>query len=468
MNPREDDLVAAPFDLGPEPPDLIVELATPPLHFAGPTRFAELVGLKLPRELAQALARPLFEDDLDLLDELQARAVAVPSLPAPLPLERFVRLFTELPPEQVQEAAGAAVLRVYRRPRVGPSSISLSALASRDPKVLFQGYLQPPVGVLNTIAPYTSVWGINALEGMFRPGGQGRHARVFVLEGGFDIPDTTSTWLHADLPKLTLAWGENLATWKQHGLSDLGIFAAVPRNDVGLRGIANQATIVPMGLAPPGATDVNVYRALLTTLKMAKPGDVVHIAWTPFVKVWVGAVEVLRAVPPQVDPAVWQLILWATLSGVTVVQAAGNDAADLGTFTPVDSAFASGLANSNGSLIVGACSPKTGSRVGATGHGPPVQFFAWGDWVATLARGVTSPLDSYTALYDGTSAASAIVSACCTVMQGMCRTQFGSSLPPLLLKHILYQTGTPPLFGTTLTGARMPNLGAAARSLGLA
>ena len=462
-----------PFDRGPEPPDLIVELARPAMFLDGPTVFAELGGPKLPPELARAKVRPLIELGPGRVDALHARAVPVSGLPEPQRLEHFVRVFTDLHPQQVEAAAGATVRRVYRRPRVGPPSLSLASLSPRDPKVVLQGYLQPPAGLLDPAAPSTSAWGVDSLAVMRRPGGQGRNARAFILEAGFDIPDGSSAWLHTDLPPgMQLAWGENLAAYRAHGLKDLGIFAAVARNDVGMRGIANRAKIVPMGLVPPGQSAVDVYTALAKTLKIASPGDVVHIAWTPYVDVQVGDATSTRAVPPQVDPAVRSLILLGTLAGVTVVQAAGNDCGELGQLSPVNGAFAGAFDADIGSLIVGACSPADGSHVGATGYGSPVLFFAWGAHVATLARSAYTASPSvdpsdYTAQYSGTSSASAIVSACCTVLQGMSRTRYGAPLAPLLLRHVLHQTGTPPLAGPALDNARMPNLRGAASLLGL-
>lgn len=446
--------------------ELVVELASPPSGLTGPVPFGSLVSASLPSELADAEARPLWTPDLELASILE-RAVPTPTIADPGPTERFVRVRTDLPASKVRSLVGPEVVRAWRPPQVVPSSAQLAALAPGDPMVLFQGYLEAPIGSFHPTAPARSEWGVNALAVLNRPGGMGEGARLTVLEGGFWLPDGVDTWRHADLPPLHLLWGDNLASWKSHGLKDLGIICAQPNNDVGLRGIANQAQVAPVSLAPPGTGTVDVYDALKTALVNSAWGDVVHLAWTTEVDVTSGTASSPVAVPPQVDPAVRHLIALGTMMGVTIVQASGNHSEDLGAFAPADPAFAGAFSVNIGAPIVGACNAFDGRWKYPSGYGHPVRHFAWGTDVATLDKRPSVPYDGYTSGYDGTSSASAIFSACATVIQGMMQTQRGHKLHPLILRYLLYISGTPPTGGTELSHARMPNLGAAAQLLGL-
>ena len=167
-------------------------------------------------------------------------------------------------------------------------------------------------------------------------------------------------------------------------------------------------------------------------------------------------------VPIEVYPEVRAAISDAVASGIVVVEPAANSGQDLASI-PLDPSlgpnpWAPGTAgeDDSGALIVGAGgsgsplldvatvgdrqrTPESnfGARVDLQGVGAGVVTGGYAD--LPLATGDTA----YTACFDGTSSASAIVAGAVAVIQGEAMARFGAPLTPYEMRTLLVETGLP-------------------------
>jgi hypothetical protein len=248
-----------------------------------------------------------------------------------------------------------------------------------------------------------------------------------------------------------------------HGTAVLGVIGA-ERNTIGVTGIADGADLsfYPIVSIEEGERLTNAYTNALIALQ---EGDVINMSFSS------GAGRTVVA-----EPFMFQLVQTGTNAGITTVISAGNDAAPVIT-SP------GGPGEDSGAVVVGACWPgfQVGPLVtGASANPFPgnnycrlrfsnftgtenntgnVDLSAWGIGVAScggleeLFKGTNpseDPLEvnhlrSYTADFNGTSAASAIITGWCARVQSFSIAWFGAPLPPRVLRRAISfdtQTGT--------------------------
>jgi len=172
-------------------------------------------------------------------------------------------------------------------------------------------------------------------------------------------------------------------------------------------------------------------------------------------------------VPLEWIPSVYDAILLATQAGRVVIEAAGNGGRDL------DSPLYAGRFDRNqfnsGAIIVGAGDGANarrsfsnyGSRVDVQAHGTAVTTTGYGDLSGSTEN------DQYTAAFNGTSSASAIVAAAATVLQGYLKHHARPVLTSLGMADLLKTTGSPQTGTTSQQIGPKPNLRAAITHLNM-
>lgn len=312
-----------------------------------------------------------------------------------------------------------------------------------DPLGAQQGYLEP--------APM----GTDARWARTRPGGLGE---------GVGVVDVESGWLaghpeFAPWAPLTPLIGDDEdghGTPGHHGAAVLGVIAAA-HDALGLAGAT--PTLRSLRVAShfrAGAGRGFVADAICAARQVLEPGDVIVL-------------EVQRdtpELPAESDPVDLEAIRCATAAGIITVAAAGNGRVDLDTWArsgrfrlrrghPDFDDSGSVLVGAGRSAVrewipAGAAQTMHGhERHGESNHGGRVDCYAWGEHVATTGFGDLSAAGTsaaYTATFDKTSAATAIVAAAAVAVQGMYRAATGGDvLTPAAMRAALSNpaTGTP-------------------------
>ena len=321
-----------------------------------------------------------------------------------------------------------------------------------DPFVQYQGYLNPaPDGVgVNTV----EVWG--AFGG-----------------GGVGFVDVESGWNlnHVDLPSPAL--GRNPIVNKNdpidadHGTAVLGIVLGQV-NQAGITGLAPAAKFVGVSSWMAGATqDPDIVGAIYEAVGQLGKGDVLLIE-----------VETALGYPVEVEELTFDQIRNASGKDIIVIEPAGNGTGTTGRDLDKPLVGSKGVAASavsakpdSGAILVSACRSSTTTsgmhrRKGYAGYGTRVNCYAWGENVATTGGGdlgsTAGKNNSYTGLFDGTSAAAAIIAGAALLVQDMSQHKSAHTLLPTEMRTLLSdpQNGTAILApsGTKQMNGIMPDL----------
>jgi hypothetical protein len=311
------------------------------------------------------------------------------------------------------------------------------------PLVAWQGYLAPAPGGLSALA----AWG--------QPGGYGAGVRVADVEVAFI--EGHEALRDAGVEFVSSGVQDQRA--RNHGASVLGLLAAQHCYS-GINGLCPDAAI--FGVSTVGA-EAETDDATLDAARRLGPGDVLLL-------------ELERRTGPADDrstgylpvewwPDEWAVIKWATDRGILVVEAAGNGSVDLDRPPESDPSlrsqpnpFVRGDRDS-GSIIVGAGAPPSAwgdppdrARFGFSNYGSCVDAQGWGAAVATAGgygdgKGdlVGGPDEDrwYTARFNGTSAAAAMVAGTLACVQGVLKSNGVRPLKPLEARQALRETGSP-------------------------
>lgn len=330
-----------------------------------------------------------------------------------------------------------AVEAAYVEPPASDPSID----ASDDPRSGGQGYLDPaPTGIdAEFVWPRTLPDGTTA--GF--PGGDGAGQYVIDLEQGWTLN-------HEDLASVgaTLLGGTLINSSRAHGTSVLGEMVSAD-NSVGCVGIAPEADADVISW-----NGLGVANAIVDAIPNLSFGEVLLL-------------EVQRNfLPVEMWDADYEAIRLATALGITVVEAAGNGAANLNTRTNpsgnrvLDRTHAD--FRDSGAIIVGAA-VSTVLASGMHGRdihsnfGNRVDCYAWGDSVVTPTSDAFGATNLYDTNFENTSAAAPTIAGAALLVQGMAQADPGlSRFAPRQLRDILSDpttgTGSPDAIGV------MPNL----------
>jgi len=262
--------------------------------------------------------------------------------------------------------------------------------------------------------------GMNVPSAWGHLGGDGECESIAVLEIGWSDHDDLD-WKNIEVV------GKNSPTDTDmnHGMMTLGVIAATgnPDGSVGMN--PRFAALTLYGLHESNGWVLSDH--IREAADQLPPGSVILIEAELYDTK--GPVELVPDVFAAIDYAVAQ-------RSQVVIEPAGNGGRDLASFTEE-----TGVANSDypllgykedsdadsGAVMVGACSsmlPHT--RMGNSNAGERVDCYAWGNDVYTV-----------NSIYEGTSAASAIVAGCASSIQGIHQAADHSRLPPKDVRALL-------------------------------
>ncbi|MBC7840424.1 MAG: S8 family serine peptidase, partial [Nitrospiraceae bacterium] len=389
----------------------------------------------------------LFSLPEQKLNELRARGRSRVGTPLP-----DLSLWVELTLRSGTDAA-AFLAEMKRMPNI---EIATSAPLPQPPPWIppdftrKQGYLDPAPG------------GIEARFSWTIPGGNG---------SGVTIYDIEYNWLqtHDDLSRagafiLLLDPGDSNSPPgfdkcpapcdginREHGTATLGVMIA----DYDTRGVTGISWGAKIGLAPANTLNLgyNPANAIILAVANGSAGDVILLEQQfPVCGLSdsFGPIEVLSSVFDAIQTAVAQ--------GFVVIEAAGNGGVNLDQAACSD-VFDRTLQDS-GAIIVGAGQPPSGGvdrqRERFSSFGSRIDLQGWGSGVVTTGYGdlytaSDRPADPdfwYAGGFSGTSSAAAIVAGAVANLQGIALAQSGVPLPPLQIRTLLVQTGSPQLGNT--------------------
>lgn len=372
----------------------------------------------------------------------------------------YVREATTMPATAVLELANEfekldIVEYAAMEPVTPPPPPSLSALTGiaplATPDFTQMQYYKNDLNA-DTVGP--DVRGIN-MEYAWSIGVTGAGIRIADIEFGFN--KNHEDLLNTPCQYLGPPPGDGIENAKEHGTASLGVLMA-QKNAFGVTGMVHGADACYF------ISEMTHTRAagIALGLQQLRRGDV-------FLYEMQISSATNQLVPADYNQAVWDITKTATDSGIIVVAAAGNGNANLDS-APYDSYRARG---DNGSIIVGSGIPEGRNRFYSSTYGSPVHVQGWGRSVVTLGYGnlydggVTA---RYIANFNGTSAASAVVTCAVVAIQSWYKARNGTVLAPRTMRELLINTGIPQGHGTgsgTDTGhiGPLPNIKAAIESL---
>jgi hypothetical protein len=436
-------------------------------------RFAGIPALSLAQlardaahvELARALEeagnppsrRAIQSIGLDRLLELEAKA-AQTDFPPLFSLATFWRVDLSKEPRlaltlirQLQNMSG--VIAAYMDSEASGPAVN----PTDDPLFPLQGHL--------TAAPV----GIDAVFAWRQAGGDGT---------GIGLVDLEQAWnfAHEDLAALNvppLPFGDQKPNLddQNHGTSALAIMVGRD-NTVGGIGVAPGAGPVNAVSHYDAATGTpgHVADAITHAATFMAPGDVLVLevqTGRGFITGWPDNH------PIEIKDLEFGAIRLAVAQGIVVIEAAGNAGRDLDGYVAPQGTWANRqpLNKNNtadfrdsGAILVGAThSSPPHARMYFSNYGSRLNCFAWGENVVTAGKGDLSGLSRnswYTAVFDGTSAATAIIGGAALVVQGVAQAATGQRRSPAQIQAMFAEraTGTPSAGGTADMIGVMPDL----------
>lgn len=402
---------------------------------------------------------------------LQANAIGGPSIQNTLPAAQIKPLFPEAEQSLPNMTASAADPASGYTPRLDlylQANLDQSTTFDEAQKLLDAVQQNPAVDVaymepvylpasplradtidLTASQTYRGVPpGINADYAFNTPGGKGTGVNLIDIEAGWQIGhedlNITSSSL---LDDSTSASDLDLVN---HGTAVLGVIAARD-NNMGVLGLAPATTVrmistfsySPAEAITKAASHLNAGDIIVLPIQAFGPESDDPDLCTP-------PSPAFGSIPIEYWQANFDAISAATLKGIIVVEAAGNGAVNL-DHTRYDNKFKLSSRDS-GAILVSAgtsdtheplCDSNFGSRVDVQGWGENVATTGYGDLAQGLdADGNPDPNRTYTAIFGGSSAATALIAGSVASLQGIAKNR-GYNLTPYLTRSLLHSTATP-------------------------
>ncbi len=269
---------------------------------------------------------------------------------------------------------------------------------------------------------YDAPVGVEADEAWAFPGGRGQSVNVVDIEGGW-------RFTHEDLKDPFYTSGNPGVD--DHGTAVLGEISGID-NGFGVIGISPDVEI--------GGASVNAQSMAEAVLDIAAntfPGDIFLIELH-------GVGPLGNWLPMEFWQDNFDAFQIATALGLICCEAAGNGAENLDR-PEYNGAFDRHIRDS-GAIMCGAGTPFGLEGEWFTNYGTRVDLQGWGSSVVTTCCGDlhNTGLDStYTAVFNGTSSATPIVTGAVASLQGQAKALFGVPLRAQLAADILSMTGSP-------------------------
>jgi hypothetical protein len=290
--------------------------------------------------------------------------------------------------------------------------------------------------------------GIDAEFMWTREGGGGAGIRFVDIEQGWPSA-------HEDLPVPLATLGYNDPAFEAHGAGVLGVICA--SDDArGVIGIAPESTLAAcISIQVEGGGQTSVANAVTSAIQFLTPGDVILVEE-----------ELVRSnarYPVEVSDPEFHAIRLATALGYIVIEPAGNSEGSLDTNSETAAILGrkAGTWRDSGAIMVGAGYSENRNRVTGCRYGSRIDCWAQGANVVSCGNGDlagTTPADSYTQVFGGTSAAAAIIAGAAIVVQSYNLVTTGARLTPRQMRSVLPMGGTLPADGSTDVIGRMPDL----------
>lgn len=393
--------------------------------FVGELRTLPLIESLSPERLAAFVERARHNDpSYDPPDFSLWKQIVSPPGVSPEGMARVLR--------ESNQVETAYVMQATRPPDHMPDDLSIQ-----------QGYL-------------SAIDGIDARSAWKYPGGDGAGIGFVDLEQGWKLD-------HVDLPAgITSISGDNLA-FRSHGTSVLGI-VLMADNGIGGIGIAH-ACVGRVVSQHRYSGSFNTADAILDAADNMAYGDVLLLEAQDF-----DPVLGTENWPVEIAEAVYEAIRGTTAAGIIVIEAAGNGAHDLDSYTNQNGAHIFDRAHrDSGAIMVGAAtssSPHT--RNALSNYGRRIDCFAWGADITTTTTNLAGTTSDYSPPhFDGTSGASAIVAGAALSVQGLAANALGYRLSPSAILEYLVTGGTPSADPDIDRIGVMPNLSAILSGNGL-
>jgi len=401
--------------------------------------------------LKDVAVRPLFSH-LDAPPEEAGAADMSQAMPT---LSQYY--LVEMPEEATFEMALAKLQVLQGNPSVHLAYMepiySPAAVPDTDDFTALQLYLNP------------SPQGIDALYSQGISGGTGLNIRVIDIEQGWTLGHED---LNISSSSLIDSSNSQEPDWVEHGTAVLGTIAAL-KNNYGVTGVAPDAELKMVSdLNRPLADAINL------AATKARTGDILVIplqALGPYSGLTCTCSEEecarFESIPVEYWQANYDAIYAATQAGVIVVEAAGNGGMNLRD-DRYNGLFKRATRDS-GAILVGAgdntvnhaplCSANYGNRIDLQGWGQGIVTTGYGDlpYKAGEPPFGTDHNRYYTALFGGSSGATAMVAGAAASLQGVAKKR-GFMLSPGDLRSVLKSTGSAQATSTDRPIGPLPNL----------
>lgn len=230
----------------------------------------------------------------------------------------------------------------------------------------------------------------------------------------------------------------------QHGTACVGV-AFARLNSRGITGIARGVNAVHC--CSRIGQDNSPALAIVRATDLLSPGDVLLI------EVQADGPDGGKQIPVEFFEADFLATQRATSQGITVVASAGNGGTSLDD--PIYGGAFNRSAQDSGAILVGAAgapipgSPLARCRLPLSNWGSRVDVQGYGEWVCTtgygdlFGRALGLPETRwYTAGFNGTSSASAIVWGACALLQSFAKKKLHRHLAPDEIRSLLVNTGS--------------------------
>ncbi|CNI00810.1 S8 family serine peptidase [Yersinia pekkanenii] len=244
---------------------------------------------------------------------------------------------------------------------------------------------------------------------------------------------------HEDLINITVVSNAPSSENSNHGTATSGCIAGTSSNGIGIKGLVNDRCRLSF-------YDATTNPNLGEIIADAHSGDIIVLNIQAGITVASGRT---LHVPASHFRSIWDQIYECVHTiGAVVILAAGNGFSDsiIGQGVRLDLIPEFNDWGDNGSSMISACQSTNGNLSSFSNSGSHVYMNSWGDSVTTTGYGdlqsvVGINTRDYTAIFNGTSSATALVGGAITLTQGYLKSHYGLIIDSYDMREIMRLTG---------------------------